>query len=937
MSYPNPLTSKRQVMSALGTHGIFWFWNLLFLSLVSFGMTPMIFYDLVRDAMDGFVPLNFALTCLMLLAVPYAATIVGLLKFRTDHRKLLALFYGVEGPIFLMLLIRLFVVRELNAGSAFMLGTFLLGAVAFAYSLFKPLSQHGPKGQHLSFAASSLTLFVGLFSAVLVLFFAIPAAWAFLGAFFKFGWLTGLLSAPWRGSFALLFGLTFFALSATLFIAMPVVLTVLYPSRWYESFQQFRASHGRAPAIAITASVCALLTAGFFVSDRQPDPTLLQTLSEKPKTPEERRERLARSEEIRADLIDIYLSPYRYVTPEGRAKMIKEIYEDTLPMTSGAAQRVQSWFNAMVGPFLYKGPGDAKERQKARDLYTEFFDESIQRGAKNEILTALSSTYERDQREAGLIDEGARKVHLLRQSVKVTPVGQSAQVELYEVYENQTANQQEVLYYFTLPDSAAITGLWLGNSDQRSKAFSYRVSPRGAAQQVYRNEVTRRVDPALLEQVGPRQYRLRAFPVPRKRSRRQRERGQLPQQLHLWMQLQVLPKDGAWPLPKLAEARNVYWDKKTERILNKERVSSHEAWLPESVSFDVAGAPASPSPKLLQIDPNLAISARPIEASEEAQIPSGARRYAVLIDTSRSMAAQAKRLNEALSWLKQKVAPKASLHFMIGASASSGAQPSWSEEAPDQDALIFYGRQSVSELLSQFEALRSREALDAVIVLTDRGAFELEKDNQTPYTASAPLWLVHLGGRISAGYDDHTLEHIQRSKGGVVDAVQKPFAAMSAAQKHGQELIGMSDGYLWSVVEKTGPVQSSSPNEPVDLLAIAARQYVRRATQLDDTARLPVLDQLHRVAKRYSVVTPYSSMIVLVNERQHKALDRAEAAKDRFDREVESQEERLPTPPTGSFGGDITGTPEPETWALLALVLGGFAYIRKRRDLGLNL
>ena len=65
--------------------------------------------------------------------------------------------------------------------------------------------------------------------------------------------------------------------------------------------------------------------------------------------------------------------------------------------------------------------------------------------------------------------------------------------------------------------------------------------------------------------------------------------------------------------------------------------------------------------------------------------------------------------------------------------------------------------------------------------------------------------------------------------------------------------------------------------------------------------------------------------------RLDKALDEAEAKADRFDREVEAQEEQLPTPSTGSFGGNITGTPEPETWVMLALTLIGLAYTQRRR------
>jgi len=159
---------------------------------------------------------------------------------------------------------------------------------------------------------------------------------------------------------------------------------------------------------------------------------------------------------------------------------------------------------------------------------------------------------------------------------------------LYEVYQNQTWERQEVVYYFNLPESAVITGLWLGNSDDRDERFAYRVAPRGAAQAVYRNEVRRRVDPALVEQIGPRQYRLRIFPVgPRRRiwdggpEESAVEEGP---PLHMWLTYRVMADGDAWPLPQLAEKRGVYWDGSSIREVNGEPMGiGEEAWLPRAV------------------------------------------------------------------------------------------------------------------------------------------------------------------------------------------------------------------------------------------------------------------------------------------------------------------------------------------------------------------
>ena len=56
------------------------------------------------------------------------------------------------------------------------------------------------------------------------------------------------------------------------------------------------------------------------------------------------------------------------------------------------------------------------------------------------------------------------------------------------------------------------------------------------------------------------------------------------------------------------------------------------------------------------------------------------------------------------------------------------------------------------------------------------------------------------------------------------------------------------------------------------------------------------LDGVHAIAKRTGIVTPYSSMLVLVNDRQRQLLAEAEANADRFDREVETGQDDLTDP-----------------------------------------
>jgi hypothetical protein len=103
----------------------------------------------------------------------------------------------------------------------------------------------------------------------------------------------------------------------------------------------------------------------------------------------------------------------------------------------------------------------------------------------------------------------------------------------------------------------------VGRSPDRESRFAYMIAPRGAAQSVYQRQFVMQIDPALLEQIGPRQYRLRVFPIQPMRldytetgfSRVVIEDSA---PLYVWMTYQVMAEE-VMAMPHLAEKRNVYW------------------------------------------------------------------------------------------------------------------------------------------------------------------------------------------------------------------------------------------------------------------------------------------------------------------------------------------------------------------------------------------
>jgi hypothetical protein len=85
--------------------------------------------------------------------------------------------------------------------------------------------------------------------------------------------------------------------------------------------------------------------------------------------------------------------------------------------------------------------------------------------------------------------------------------------------------------------------------------------------------------------------------------------------------------------------------------------------------------------------------------------------------------------------------------------------------------------------------------------------------------------------------------------------------------------------------------------------------------------QLDTLDYLHSLATQYGIVTPYSSMIVLVNGQQQQLLNQLSGLEDRFDREVEPLGETAPASPV-----PLAGVPEPHEWLLMGLAAGILAF-----------
>ncbi len=175
----------------------FWLWNLSFGAVTYLGITP-----LIAAPLQGLVPWDFSLTLLFLILVPAGCSFIAIQKCCRRPQAFLQLFYGVEAPLFLLLMLRLFFMRQLTAASQQIIWNFLLCIAAFGFYMFFGLIDRDlslgkltiPR-RYLAFlqlGAHSIMGLLGLYCAAVMLFYAIPLSWLLIVEFFRFQWLSGL-------------------------------------------------------------------------------------------------------------------------------------------------------------------------------------------------------------------------------------------------------------------------------------------------------------------------------------------------------------------------------------------------------------------------------------------------------------------------------------------------------------------------------------------------------------------------------------------------------------------------------------------------------------------------------------------------------------------------------------------------------------------------
>lgn len=939
-------------------YGLFWSWNLIFLSFMLLGFSPNVLPQMIESIQNGLIPILYLVRGALLTLIPVAAVILGVTRLRNEPGKLLALGYGIEGPLMLLLLVRIFLLRE-TTPAVFMLYTVaVLSVLTLLWQLLdRRIDERGKILGMVRLSGLTLLFLIGVYAAILVAFYAIPLTSQlpeFISDLAR-GFWDQLIHLEWKTLVLLpmtFFGFLLLGYTATLVLAAPIAVPVQYIYNWWIGVKSVSDRAGRLLASVLVVLVSLAAASIFILANQQPQHQAYALLKTPPGSLEEALRLRAKQEIIRSGLLNAYLAPVRYISAVGEVGHIQDLYQWSFDISAEDALQVEKLYELAARPMLYEPMAPVEidrsktewwnqlalrtEPQIAAELYENYFDQSIFEGERETIVRAVKDTWSGEQALAAWQGVDDREILLLEQEVSVVEHGDWAEVELFEAYQNQTSIRQEVVYYFSLPETASVTGLWLGNSPNREARYSYLVAPRGAAQQVYREQVRINVDPALLEQIGPRQYRLRIFPIEPQVWRwdeDSRTSKIIPgQTMYMWMTYTVLADENRWPLPQLAERANVYWNESTKQTINGVlSESEEEQWLPESVD---ASGEITPTSHQVNFPSGDTVILQPVDTSDQPSLPEDLK-IAVVLDRSGSMEKVKDSVTASLEALRTA---SADIDVYLTASEYRGESASVSKLAalvPDQ--IIYYGGQNAAELLGQFFALSGGRNYDVLLILTDGSGFRLGgMEVEFPVPAS-PVWMVHLDGRFPMGYDDASLQAIQASGGGVAGSLEEAILRMAVSlenQRNPQGILrDIVDGYeLLTFPAGVTPTLSGNPMihlQADPFAALATRHLVLSEMQRarGQITELETLDAIHALAKEQGIVTPYSSMIVLVDAAQLRRLENLEGKDNRFEREAEAVGETTPSP------FEVTGVPEPHEWLLIFLGAGLLVWMSRQRFL----
>ncbi|MBW6440895.1 hypothetical protein K0B03_02565 [Patescibacteria group bacterium] len=645
-----------------------------------------------------------------------------------------------------------------------------------------------------------------------------------------------------------------------------------------------------------------------FVFSYQPNSGLVQKLEDyKSLENFEQREDIARQiiekkSKIEKELTEISKEKSSYNIDKNN-DFLKNAYRKEFKFDNTLAGIIQKAFIELAYPFVYQGTYD--RYGEALLNYKYIFGYEF--GQEGKIIN-----------QSKKIQLVSRKIHAVTEHQ-----GALATVSIEEEFKNTVTANQEVVYEFSLPANAVIMDLKLGADLE----FDGVIAPRGAAGKVYQAQLVQRRDPAILEQTGPRQYRLRVFPIPSKNDRT--TLGGKNQKVKFSYVTEITSK--GYALPIYSKKQNINIDDSTEisYYLDAQSVATNgdspyvfnssftnDNLCNLSTVLEVKEKPVDYMPLQLageaEIKPVDNILAQLIPYKNFTELNASYRcdkefginlmgalknsKFAVLFDASYENKDNLF-LDDFINNLKteENLLKNNTIDFYLFNDMLSKKRTLVKDQLDNLSDVIYFG---TSEWTSQIKEIENQ--YDFIIVFTLDSKVLTQKDNLSANN-KAPLYIIHKDN-IVPPYSAEVSNYIMQSGGKVAlnlnEVISHYVLTKQLRFKNSASHIAFNPYWIVSVPnyaqsyfdpQKALDFFYVKTNESDPLLYFIDKAYLDKVLSsyqgsLENDLKLA--DSFHYFSQKNHIVSPYSSLLALVNKQQMQELKNASQDRDRYSYEI---------------------------------------------------
>ncbi len=663
---------------------------------------------------------------------------------------------------------------------------------------------------------------------------------------------------------------TLFILVVTGILLLPFVMLYFLVKVYLTSHNRLSKTMPESTLFLFQGAGALLCILGAIFTSYQPSQNALFDTLEKISraTTYEERESLASNvissqQEAQEAIQDMYSGTSRYPFRKNDT-LISSGYRAVFGMPETAAMALEQTFLMIAYPFVSQA--DSGNYSAISAGYTQVFGVS-----PYEKINAVNKTV-----------SAQTPVHLSSRQVSVSPssTGLLANVTIEEEFENTSYQQQEVIYEFFLPSGAAITDLKLGPNLE----YGGIISPKGAAQRTYEAQLNIRRDPALLEQTGPRQYRLRVFPVPAKGDMTTLS-GKRQKVLFSY----TTPGDPTgYPLPVYTKKTNIL----TTSARLSARMTNSSVQLKESDTHMAYASGQSVDPCTTKVSEDTKTDAiqatvSSIAADETAKSISCAdlgkalsalsgQRISIYVDTSyanrdnKEVAALFQTLASHTQFLEQNTVTL----YKYNTQVSPGTVLTKNNIS---DAITYFGN------ATSLDAIKFPADVPTIAMVYPGPKSTVTQQSLYPFSSLTRAYFVH--SLVLPPYTMEFTSKLLQSGGDTTSTTDEALRLMAldlTSENVFPNIFSMVSLAHLPNISTALPLPFETPASTARVANKALLQKLLVQFPRDALGDVAVLDNINSFSEKATLVSPYSSLLALVNDAQKQQLAQFKNRYDRF-------------------------------------------------------